>query len=173
MLPGAHVRALWRIATLLEDADAAWALTGSTALALQGLPMEPRDVDVQTNESGAYEIGRRLAAYVLRPVALSATERIRSHFGLFEIEGVQVEVMGDVELCLPDGSWRPPPDVAALRRWVEAERLRLPVLDLAHEEQAYRALGRVERADAIRAWLRRGEEAARSGDPLGVDGPFE
>ncbi|MFC6233223.1 nucleotidyltransferase domain-containing protein, partial [Paenibacillus allorhizosphaerae] len=33
-----------------------WALTGSTSFALQGLPYEPGDIDIQTDQQGAYEI---------------------------------------------------------------------------------------------------------------------
>jgi hypothetical protein len=31
--------------------------------------------------------------------------------------------------------------------------MRLPVLSLEYEEEAYRKLGRLEKADAIRKWL--------------------
>ncbi|MBA7706967.1 hypothetical protein ES703_115828 [subsurface metagenome] len=35
----------------------------------------------------------------------------------------------------------------------EAEGMRLPVLSLSYEEQAYRKLGRTEKADKIKEWL--------------------
>ena len=58
-----------------RDLDGAlWVLTGSVGLALQGMPLEPRDVDVQTDAAGAYEIERRLAAYTTRPVAFVTRE---------------------------------------------------------------------------------------------------
>ena len=37
----------------LADGQVNWVLTGSLAFALQGLPVEPRDVDVQTDQVGA------------------------------------------------------------------------------------------------------------------------
>ena len=95
-----------------------WALTGSTSFALQGVPVSPRDIDVQTDEAEAYEIERRFAASVLRPLTFASTERIRSHFGALRIGGVTVEIMGGVQK-------RPPRrDVGGSRRRHPAPPLR-------------------------------------------------
>ncbi|MCW5852548.1 MAG: hypothetical protein KIT87_20910, partial [Anaerolineae bacterium] len=64
-----------------------WAVTGSVGMALQGIPVEPHDIDLQTDAAGAYEIQRRLAEYSVQPVAFLAGERMRSHFGRLVIEG--------------------------------------------------------------------------------------
>ena len=106
-----------------------WALTGSTGFVLQGVPVTPRDIDVQTDEAGAYEIERRFAAFILRPVTFSSSERIRSHFGALCINGVPVEVMGGVQKRLP-GTWEKPVDVTLHCRFVMEEGMVLPVLSL-------------------------------------------
>ena len=136
------------------DASLVWALTGSTAFALQGVPVEPHDIDVQTDVPGAYTIAARFSEAVVQPVAFSGTDRVRSHFGALEIAGLRVELMGGLQKRLPDGGWEAPVDVAALRRWITVDGLRLPVLDLAYEARAYRRLGRTERADLLENWLR-------------------
>ena len=130
---------------------ALWVLTGSVGLALQGMPLEPRDVDVQTDAAGAYEIQRRLAAYTTRPVAFVTRERTRSHWGGFSIDGIEVEVMGDAQQRPPGGEWGPAPDLARLAIWVEMDDLRLRVLPLAYEADAYRRMGRDEKAALIQA----------------------
>ncbi len=130
-----------------------WALTGSLGMALQGVPLTPHDVDLQTDAAGAYEIERRLAEFVTRPVQFSSTERVRSHFGAFLVHGVQVEVMGDIEKRRADGTWEPPPDLPHIIQYVTLEGLRVPVLDLEYEIAAYTLLGRLERAAFLRAWL--------------------
>ncbi len=79
-----------------------WVVTGSLNFALQSLPLTPHDIDIQTDTPGAYEIERRFASYVTRKVAFSSIERIRSHFGALQIDGITVELMGDLIRTCPD-----------------------------------------------------------------------
>lgn len=66
---------------VLEPAGENRAVTGSVGLALQGVPLEPHDVDVQTDEAGAYRIAALFADRVVRPVVFSTKGNIRSLFG--------------------------------------------------------------------------------------------
>lgn len=148
-LPEAHSAALRALVAGLLDAPIDWALTGSTSFALQGVPVAPNDIDVQTDAAGAYAIAARLSAAVVAPVRPSGTERIRSHFGALALAGVRVELMGDLQKRLPDGRWEAPVVIRPHRRWLRYAGLLLPVLDLAYEAQAYRIMGRAERADLL------------------------
>ena len=74
----------------LRERGLNWALTGSCSFALQGMPVDVHDIDIQTDEHGVYAIARLLARYVARPVAFSRSERIQSHLGVLEVEGVRV-----------------------------------------------------------------------------------
>ncbi len=152
MIPATHVDALQRIARLLADLPAAWATTGSTGIALQGVPLDVHDIDLQTSAAGAYAIGERFAIWTIAPVRERIAPHIRSHFGAFAIDGVLVEVMGDVQKRV-ESVWEPPVDVAPNLCWVTLGEVRLPALSLVYEEQAYRRLGRIERADLLRKWL--------------------
>lgn len=71
-----------------------WALTGSTSFALQGVPVVPGDIDVQTDERGAYVIQDLLRDKITRPVTLASSGQIRSHFGAVVLHGVEVEIIG-------------------------------------------------------------------------------
>jgi hypothetical protein len=153
MLSEAHRRALLEIARRLEGKGVIWALTGSTGMALQGVPLEVKDIDMQTDREGAFAIGQEFAAEMFRPVAFSGNERIRSYFGRFVLEGIQVEIMGEIEKRLPDGSWEAPPDLRKVRKWIKWEGTDFPVLDLMYECRAYRLMGRTERADFLQKWL--------------------
>lgn len=144
-----HLSVLRVLHNVLEPAGVNWAVTGSVGLALQGVPLEPHDIDVQTDEVGAYRIAALFANCVVRPVAFSAKAGMRSHFGALEIDGVQVEVMGDVQHQREDGSWGPPPDLSRIRRYVDAEGMRIPVVSLEHERDAYAKMGRTERVAQI------------------------
>jgi hypothetical protein len=150
-----HLVVLRGLVAELTDLPSPWALTGSLSLAIQGLPVVPRDVDVQTDRRGAYDIAHRFAANVIRPVRFSAADRIRSHFGAVLLDGITVEIMGDVEKRLADGTWEQAADISRIRHVVEYDGIRVPLLRLEHECDAYRKLGRVERADLIERWLAR------------------
>lgn len=144
-LDGRYRAAIGTLATELDD-DEPWALTGSASFALQGVPVEPNDIDVQTTEAGAYAIESAFADRVVEPVSFSAADRITSHFGALELGGVRVEVMGAVRKRRPDGTWEPPVDVREHRRFVDLDGRSVPVLSLQYEAAAYERLGRDERA---------------------------
>ena len=123
-------------------------------MALQGMDLEIHDIDLQTDQRGAYEIERLLAEYMVTAVQSSISERMRSHFGALEMDGIKVEIMGDVQKLLDGQVWEEPVKVAKHRHWVNFEGMQIPVLSLEYELQAYRKLGRKERADKIEKWLK-------------------
>ena len=157
MIAKAYLKVLEKIVNRLQDSPIVWVVTGSLGMALQGVPIEVHDIDIQTDRNGAYEIERRLAEYVVKPVTYSESERIRSHFGMLEIDGIKVEIMGDLQKRLDNQSWEEPVKVERYRRWVEVTGMRIPVLSLEYEYQAYLKLGRVEKAEMLRSWLQRTE----------------
>ena len=154
MIPGKHAAALQIILPRLAETDITWVLTGSTSFALQGLPLTPNDIDLQTDQAGACEIERCFQEFVTHPVQFSSTGTVRSHFGELSIHGVKVEIIGDIEKLLPDGTWSPPPDLRQHTCWVEWGTFQIPVLSLEYEADAYQKLGRVDRAAQLREWAK-------------------
>ena len=122
-------------------------------MALQGMDVEVHDIDIQTNQRGAYEIEDLLFEYVVKPVGYSVSQRIRSHFGALEIDSVKVEIMGDVQKLLDNQVWEEPVQVEQYRHWKSFEGIQVPVLSLEYEYEAYRKLGRLEKAEKIKSWL--------------------
>jgi len=61
--------------------------------------------------------------------------------------------MGDFQVLRGDGSWAPPPDVRQLRRFVALDELHLPVMPLEYVRDAYRVLGKTDKAAIIDRWL--------------------
>ncbi|ASJ02463.1 hypothetical protein A3L09_03935 [Thermococcus profundus] len=152
MIPQKHLKVLRRIYERLSKSDVTWAVTGSLGFALQGIPVEPHDIDIQTDREGAYEIERLFSEFVIEPVKFKESERIRSHFGALMIDGIKVEIMGDIQKRVND-EWEEPVDVNRYRRFVEVEGMKIPVLDLEYEYQAYLKLGRIEKAEMLRRFL--------------------
>jgi len=152
MIANDHLKVLGKIVSCLKDSPINWVVTGSLGMALQGVPIQVHDIDIQTDKDGAYEIERCFPEYVVEPVRYSESEKVRSYLGMLEIEG-KVEIMGDIQKRLGDQSWEKPVKVEYYRRWVEVGGMRIPVLSLEYEHQAYLKLGRIEKAEMLRSWL--------------------
>ena len=121
-------------------------VTGSLSFALQGLPFEPHDIAIQTDKQGAYEIDRRFSLQVSRKGTFSSTERMRSHFRAGLFDGIVVQIMGDIEKWLENGTWETPIDLRSQRQFIHVDGMTIPVLSLAYEALAYLKSGRLERA---------------------------
>ena len=131
--------------------DLRWAVTGSTNLALRGVPVEPSDIDLMTDEAGAYEVEARFEDRITKPVAPSQSveKHISSHFGALAIGGVRVELMGGVE-HLVDGEWVPATPVTD-RESLAGEGMEIPAMPIEAEREGYRELGRDDRVRLIDA----------------------
>jgi len=155
MIPPRFIEVLRQIRDRLEGQETHWAVVGSLGLAMRGLPLEPHDIDIMSDEAGAHEIERVLSEFVKKHVYLREGETLRSHFGELEVNGVKVEIMGDLRIRSPDGTWE---ELVAMRQNMQIvffEEMRVPVLSLECERRASLRLGRPERAEMIREHLTR------------------
>lgn len=116
-LPDRHAAALERLLAGVPDVD--WTLTGSTSFALRGDPLEPDDVEVQTDAAGARAIEDSFSEHVTEPVEYVESERMRSYLGALELDGVEVELIGELRKRDADGAWEEPVDVTDHREFVE------------------------------------------------------
>ena len=153
MIEKQYLEVLRKICELMQGIQFDWAITGSLGMVLQGMDLPVHDIDIQTDEDGAYEIERRLAEFVVKPVLFKGSDRMRSRLGKLAMDGIQVEVMGAIQKRVEDGSWEAPVQVGEHRRWVEHKDLKIPVLSLEYEAEAYQVMGREDRAAQIHAFL--------------------
>ncbi|HLG65897.1 MAG TPA: hypothetical protein VKY19_28530 [Ktedonosporobacter sp.] len=146
MIPLTHLIVFRQLYARLAETDINWVVTGSFSFALQGAPITPDDIDLQTDKAGAYAIERSFAQYVTRNVTFVTSEQIRSHLGALMIDAITVEIMGDIQKRLADGTWEEPLDLMQHRQFIAFEHMSIPVLSLEYEYQAYMKLGRIEKA---------------------------
>lgn len=154
-IPEVHLQVLRKIITTLQEKSIRWVVTGSLGMALQGIPLEIHDIDIQTDETGIFEIEEAFKEFSIVPVEYRESDRIRSFFGKLEIDQVQIDIMGDVQTRFSDQDWLPPVEIETHRIWLPFETQHVPVLPLEYEYQAYQRMGRSERAAILRAWLDR------------------
>jgi hypothetical protein len=154
MINSSFLRVLHQLHKHLRIDEVNWAVTGSLGFALQGMDVDVHDIDIQTDKSGAYEIERRFSQYVVRNVEFSSSGKIRSHFGELSIDNIKVEIMGDIQKLLPDDTWEAPIDIGDKRCFIEYDELSVPVISLEYECEAYDRLGRIEKAEQVRKYLR-------------------
>ena len=120
-----------------------YTVVGGTSLALHGLPLPVKDLDIETDPDGAYRFAELFAAHIVEPVALKEGRSYRSHFGRFDFDGVQVEVMGRLERREGDG-WVPTEVVNT--ESIDLEGMPVRISWLEEEMLAYIRRGRLDRA---------------------------
>ncbi len=100
-LPSKLERALLEISNALLKADARWVLVGSTASYLNGLSLEPGDIDIIVETDRVYRVDEIFASEFLpiRRVRYSSNGVYSSHYGVFKVYNVKVEIMADLTIC--------------------------------------------------------------------------
>lgn len=133
------------VAEPLLDLDVPWAISGSVALALQGVAVAPRDLDIVTAAEHAEAVAEAIGGEVVEPVADRERDGIRGRLGKRHVDGIEVEILGGVQNRLPGGGWSEPPDVTAERLFVDG----VPVVSLDALRASYAARDRDDRVALI------------------------
>lgn len=132
-----------------------WAVTGSAALALQGVAIEPRDVDILADDSAGSAMSNRLASLVVRDEVgwnrgdVRAARRTLAIVAGYELEilvGVEAYSDGIIQLGTPDLSHVDLVIVGGME---------IPVLPLSTLIPIMEATGHHERAAMARSELSR------------------
>ena len=156
-LPDAHVQALKTLLDRIPPEKFDWVLTGSASLRLQGVDVTVHDLDIECNSQVIRKIEQALSEYITTPVHLWESGRIRSLDGKAQIDGVEIEIISELEALRPDGSWERLIDFDQ-KFWLEWQGLQVPLLPLAAEAVAYAEMGRDEKALLIRETIQRMKE---------------
>ena len=147
------IAALLTLHDALKGREIRWAVMGSLSHALQGLQIQPNDIDISTDRQGAHTIQQLLEPHVTRPVTHSQGDRVRSHLGELTLHGVKVEIIGDMVTSTDNRTWTPLPDDHP--HLIMVAGAPIPVRTLEQETQTYTRLGRTERAQKLRALIER------------------
>ncbi len=142
------VTPLWQaaliiIAPKLAAAHIDYKITGGTVAALYGIPTIVNDIDIEVSAEDAYRFQELFINFLIQPVILSDNGEHRSHFGQFEINGVAIDVMGDLHRR-EENRWIPA--YTLTRATVELNGTQIHVPWLEEETLAYIRRGKLDRA---------------------------
>jgi hypothetical protein len=146
-----------RVAPSLASAGVPWIVGGSGAAALQGVRIEPRDIDLATTSEGVRRMGDVLAEYLIEPVGRSRWGggpprwAARAFVGTFQ-EGVRVEWAEAEAPASGPSEW----SVVTLEHpeWTQLKGTEVPVVPLEFALVKAHRLERRDRVDAIVERLR-------------------
>ena len=126
-----------------------WVLTGSLSFAIRGLDTSIGDIDIQTDKHGAYELQKIFKKYREINVEFKQTEKIRSYFGSIKMKNIKIEIMGDIEKKIKN-EWTTAPDLVLLKENIEFLGMKIPVLPIEYEADAYFNMGRIDKANKLK-----------------------
>ena len=147
------LEALKIIYTKLSETDIVWVIGGSLALEFVGLDVKPRDIDLFTDEEGAYEIEKLFAEFLVRNVSLSTKDNIRSHYGILNIHGIEVDIIGHIEFKDDRNIWEAGRKLEDVIDNVEFEGMKIPLMKIESQLKGYRKIGRKDKIRLIEEWL--------------------
>lgn len=131
-------RALEVVYQTIQPLKLPWMVGGSVGLQLRGLPIEkqPRDVDVYIDETHMQMIHLALQDYALHQPVFSKTAIYQSTLGHYQIETIQVEIVGSFCVHARDCRYEVKVDEYANRFLTFTSlpsHIEIPLMPLAHE----------------------------------------
>jgi len=118
-----------------------YAIRGTASLVLQGLDMVALDIDITGDKEMALACNDLLAEYLVEEVAYKESEKFKSYFGKFEIEGLPVEIMAEWQIKDTKGNWSEPFN-ASERKLIKLRGEDVYVTMVEEELRVYARLGR-------------------------------
>lgn len=117
-----------------------WVIVGSTNLALQGIKIRPKDIDIVTTKRSAFQINKLLKIYEIQPVKRKiwkvGKRKFFEYIGEFRIKGIHVEIIaGRREI-------NKKPKKLPKIKFISLGKIRLPCAKLEEELKVYSELKR-------------------------------
>ena len=153
MIPENFKEALKLILQRLEGKQIDWAVYGSANLALQGLDLIPNDIDIITDKQGAFLFDEVFDDFVVKKAEYFENEEYKAFKASYHIEGVRVDVIGDLHQKNPAGDLWTETQGFKARMYFMLDGYELPVITLEQEFFAYNKLGKKEKAVMIKKQL--------------------
>lgn len=148
MINQAITNVLKKISQMLQGHAVEWLVVGTASLALQGVNLQPGDIDIITTKDDVFKIAKILKQYETKQVEFGRTPLFESYMGVYEIGGVKVEVMGDFREKRGN-EWVSLNERLLSPVIVEIDGTPIPVSSLEDQIVSYEKLGRPKDSERI------------------------
>lgn len=148
-------KVLETIALKFNEHHLEWALGGSKMLALRGMDVTTRDLDLLVSEKDAEKASKILTSLGQRKPQPDAKNYVTRHFEVYDITGISVDLIAGFALVKEGVRHDLPLDMSSRKTIVELGHSVVPLDDLLTWERYYRLLGRPQVAKRIRDFLDR------------------
>ena len=153
-IPKYFISALRELYNILSSNGCFWILIGSTSLRIQGVDVKLNDIDILTNKKGSIIIDKLLLQYRIKKTEYSTTDKYRSYYGIYQIGKIKIDVMGEFQYKMKDGSWSQPNQNHKII-YKEFEGMKLPLLTLKQELVECENMGKYDKVEKIRNTIAR------------------
>ncbi|HLD98019.1 MAG TPA: hypothetical protein VI815_01720 [Candidatus Nanoarchaeia archaeon] len=118
-----------------------WHLNGSFNLLVQGIDLQVKDLDIETDEAGLQIFREKLKEFLLEDKYRSDIE---AHSLIFDISGIQIEILAhdNPELAMINQS-----------RHINLEEMNIPILPFEQAKRFYKMIGMDEKVKLIEEHL--------------------
>jgi hypothetical protein len=82
-----------------------YAIRGTASLVLQGMDFNVSDIDIVCDKTTALKCNDLFSEYLVKPVAYSESDKFKSFFGEFSVNGISIEIMGNWQIKDKQGNW--------------------------------------------------------------------
>jgi len=93
--------------------DTRYAIRGTASLVLQDIDMNIDDIDIIANEKTSLLFNDKLKDFINEKVKYKKSEKIKSYYGKFTINKIQIEIMGCMQIKNKENEWSNPFDASS------------------------------------------------------------
>ncbi len=143
-----QIQVIYELCKKLNNTAEPWAITGGANHYLRGMTNDINDIDIITTEEGGEVIAEILKDHTYQDYKSKSSSTIKSHFGIFEYKGFQIEIMGDPKNLI-NNNWE------INKRWVnELEHVIcngycFPLTKIEYEIYIYGELGNLKKRNEL------------------------
>ncbi|MBN2016366.1 hypothetical protein JW766_06085 [Candidatus Dojkabacteria bacterium] len=120
-----------------------FAFRGTTSLVIQGIDMNVDDIDILCNKKAASQANKLLHDYCVVKVSYKESDKFKSYYGKFKINGIQVEVMGEWQIRDSKGNWSDPFNASKdTITFIQTKGQLVPVTRIETELKMFSLMGR-------------------------------
>jgi hypothetical protein len=133
----------------LSPVSTNWMLIGTASLYLQGFLVDPHDIDILCDTATAIKFEALLSDHRIETRITSGKDKFKSRFSQYVINGIPVEVMGDLLVNTQTG-WINLWEMITQPQTVQSGKYSILVPAIADQQKIYTLFGREKDQSILR-----------------------